>query len=465
VVADPSGGAFVAWRDWRTGSSQLYLQRVTGSGSIAGGWPVDGILVAADPAASSSPPIDTDGNGGVYLGWNVDGVIHIVRITASGAVAAGWPASGFALGAGTVEPFRFSMMSDGAGGLYALRVDPAGGVRLHRWTADGDTHPDWPAAGIDVTVTSEVFAFPKLLTDGGSGVIATWMILYPGPQGGVLPETHATHVTSEGDLDTMWPAGGAIVGRGGSVAGDGAGGVLDSWSPDPIFSEPPGRARASRMGGDANRPPGWDEGGNPACTVELHQSRPVIAADGEGGAFLAWIDSRTSPPLLYGMRLTASGAFAEGWPETGSIAAPDGYQPSDQTLVPTGTGTAIVVWKDRRDGSIDIYAEEAVPGPAGPPASDAVEGSTAGALAIAGVRPNPARGRFRAWLSLPDPSPTTLELIDLAGRVIETRRVERIVPPGVVVAFNERARLTPGVYWLRARQGPATATARVVIAR
>jgi hypothetical protein len=310
-----------------------------------------------------------------------------------------------------------------------------------------------------------VFAFPQLLTDGGSGVIATWMIHYPGPQGSVVPETHATHVTAGGDLDTMWPAGGAIVGRGGSVASDGLGGVLDSWSFDPIFSEPPGRARAIRMGSGASRPPGWDENGNPACSVPLYQSSPVICADGEGGAFLAWIDSRTSPPLVYGMRLTASGAFAEGWPETGSIAAPDGYQASNPTLVPTGLGTAIVVWNDRRNGTIDIYAEEAVPGPAGPPLPDAVEGSPAHALAIAGVRPNPARGPFRAWLSLADPSPTHLELIDLAGRVVETRRVERIVTSGVVVAFNERARLTSGVYWLRARQGSSMATARVVIAR
>ena len=49
IVADGTGGAFVMWVDWRTGVPTLYQSRLTSTGNLAAGWPATGSLAA--PAA------------------------------------------------------------------------------------------------------------------------------------------------------------------------------------------------------------------------------------------------------------------------------------------------------------------------------------------------------------------------------------------------------------------------------
>jgi len=48
IAGDGEGGAFVAWRDWRTGDPRLYASRLDAQGRIANGWPVTGSFVDAD---------------------------------------------------------------------------------------------------------------------------------------------------------------------------------------------------------------------------------------------------------------------------------------------------------------------------------------------------------------------------------------------------------------------------------
>ena len=43
VVADGSGGAFVAWEDVRNGEADLFMQHVDVDGHVASGWPVSGL--------------------------------------------------------------------------------------------------------------------------------------------------------------------------------------------------------------------------------------------------------------------------------------------------------------------------------------------------------------------------------------------------------------------------------------
>jgi len=47
VLGDGDGGAFVAWRDYRTGDSRLYASRLDASGRLADGWPATGSFIGA----------------------------------------------------------------------------------------------------------------------------------------------------------------------------------------------------------------------------------------------------------------------------------------------------------------------------------------------------------------------------------------------------------------------------------
>ena len=87
--------------------------------------------------------------------------------------------------------------------------------------------------------------------------------------------------------------------------------------------------------------------------------REHFTSDGAGGAIIGWIDYRnyfTSASDLYAQRVTHDGTIAPGWPVDG---APICTAPRDQLLpsiVPDGSGGALLVWKDARsDTSGDIY--------------------------------------------------------------------------------------------------------------
>ncbi len=77
---------------------------------------------------------------------------------------------------------------------------------------------------------------------------------------------------------------------------------------------------------------------------------------------------------------------------------------------------------------------------------------------------NPARGgRFSVSLALPSASPTTLELLDLAGRRLSKLEVGSLGAGTHAVSLAERLRLAHGLYLVRITQGPVSKVARAVV--
>jgi hypothetical protein len=97
ISADGSGGAIVAWNDSRTGTADIYAQRITGTGTVL--WTADGIPVCAAANFQGQCTIVSDGAGGAILGWcdarvggGEDYDIYAQRIDANGASL--WTADG-----------------------------------------------------------------------------------------------------------------------------------------------------------------------------------------------------------------------------------------------------------------------------------------------------------------------------------------------------------------------------------
>lgn len=87
------------------------------------------------------------------------------------------------------------------------------------------------------------------------------------------------------------------------------------------------------------------------------------------------------------------------------------------------------------------------------------------AFALAGVRPNPARAApFEVRFALPDAAPATLELLDVAGRLVARREVGSLGGGEHVVRMPERATVRPGRYLLRLTQGGRTQVRSILLA-
>jgi hypothetical protein len=102
--------------------------------------------------------------------------------------------------------------------------------------------------------------------------------------------------------------------------------------------------------------PAWQTNGWPLSITQGYQYYPQIISDGLGGAIIVWQDNRTSVDYdIYAQRVSASGALL--WEPSGvAVCTSSGNQYNPQ-LVSDGTGGAIVVWQDRRNGNYDIYAQ------------------------------------------------------------------------------------------------------------
>lgn len=64
MVADGAGGALLAWADYRDYPDEIFLLRMQADGTLAPGWPVDGLLVTDNDGFDSFPSLAPDGTGG-----------------------------------------------------------------------------------------------------------------------------------------------------------------------------------------------------------------------------------------------------------------------------------------------------------------------------------------------------------------------------------------------------------------
>ena len=134
IVPDGSSGVFIAWQDFRTGTADIYAQRVDGSGVPL--WYSNGVPVCTDPGTQtfdprpSSPNVVFDGDSGVLVAWmddrdsspsSIDWNIYAQRVDASGARS--WRADGIAVCAGAGQQCAPRLISDGAQGAIVAWED------------------------------------------------------------------------------------------------------------------------------------------------------------------------------------------------------------------------------------------------------------------------------------------------------------------------------------------------------
>lgn len=102
----------------------------------------------------------------------------------------------------------------------------------------------------------------------------------------------------------------------------------------------------------------WDANGVAVCTAVQNQTTPRVAYSGSGGVFVTWADNRILDSDIYVQLFNAQGERqfqANGMP----VCATSGNPASDPRIVSTGNGEAIIAWTDGRSGGTwDIYAQK-----------------------------------------------------------------------------------------------------------
>jgi hypothetical protein len=353
VVSDGSGGAIVAWEDYRAGggTSSIYVQRVSAAGAPQ--WTANGVALATGNYKANSK-IVSDGAGGAVVSWedfragNYD--VYARRINASGVPQ--WTADGVALCTAVNNQQEIGNVSDGAGGailtwkdfrsgqfnIYARRINSAG---VPQWTADG------------VLVCGAAFdeVYPSTASDGAGGAIVTWNDY----RSGTNYDVYAQRVNGSGV--PQWTTDGVGLCTQTSdqfeprIVADGTGGAIVSWAD--LRPGNPSDVYARRV--SASGVPLWTADGVLVCGAANGQTNTPLVSDGAGGAIVAWLDGRTLVLDVYARKITAAGMPT--WTYDGSSLCTASDQQYNLVAVSDGAGGAIAAWQDNRSGIVDIFAQ------------------------------------------------------------------------------------------------------------
>ena len=124
-VGDGAGGAIIVWQDKRSGSNvDIYAQRVNANGDVQ--WTANGVAICSADSDQVSPAIVRDGNGGAIIAWqdkrsgSYD--IYAQRVNAAGALQ--WsPSTGVPVCTAAFDQVNIAMVSDGNGGALLTWED------------------------------------------------------------------------------------------------------------------------------------------------------------------------------------------------------------------------------------------------------------------------------------------------------------------------------------------------------
>lgn len=231
--------------------------------------------------------------------------------------------------------------------IYAQRVDEHGNVL---WTTDG----------VAICTASNTQDYVVLTSDGQGGAIIAWSDQRT--SGTTQKDIYAQRIDANGN--TKWTANGSAICTFTSdqyrpqIVSDGQGGAIIAWLDVRGVTYP--NIYGQRI--DASGNTQWTANGKVICDAADSQTQHVMESDGQGGAFIAWVDNRndfTSEEDIYVQRIDNDGNPPSGWISNGIAICNATYRQEDLDMCSDGVGGVIVTWEDTRPvaNNWDIYAQ------------------------------------------------------------------------------------------------------------
>ncbi len=214
--------------------------------------------------------------------------------------------------------------------------------------------PHDPNINVPVIARAAAQTGAVAVPDGAGGAIVFWQDARNGAY-----DVYAQRIDAGGS--TRWAASGVPVCTATGdqtqlvACSDSAGGAIVAWVDARVGANTD--IYAQRV--NANGVVQWTANGVAVCAFAQIQRHPCIAADGFGGAVIAWEDFGSGTNYdIFAQRVTAAGTIL-GAPN-GSVVCLAANDQAAPTIAPDGAGGAYVAWTDARPGSFltsDVYAQ------------------------------------------------------------------------------------------------------------
>jgi hypothetical protein len=513
ITKDGLGGAFIAWKDNRTGVPDIYVQRVNSQGVKL--WSLNGVGACTDPYDQSTPSMVGDMAGGCIVTWSdwrsgLERDIYAQRIDGSGNIL--WTTNGAVVSNKIEREHNERIISDGAGGCIIAWEQQ----NTTYWTWDiwaqrlnSNGVPMWAPGGIPLSTVQSNKRNPKLQSDITGGGYITWQDLRNGDY-----DVYAQHVDANGNRlwgDAALAVCNAIDDQNNpKIDPDSTtGGIYIAWADERI----PGNGHdiyAQRIDPDANflwatngvpvssttgsqsavdilsnsfidgliltwkdgrngatdiyaqrlnaaGVPQWQLNGVPVCNKPLIQRNPNICYDENGGAIIVWQDSSyTQLDNISAQRIDANGNAI--WTPNGVVVSNNITRQRGPKSISDGTGGVIAVWQDYRNGARDIYAQRIYSNGTGVVSVNEFENP----FSDMAVYPNPFNDQFAVEFSSAEMGDVTISLIAIDGREVLSK-VVNVNQKNLLNRFEVKTdNISTGIYFLTISFESQTITSKIV---
>ncbi|MBN1803517.1 MAG: hypothetical protein JW891_18550 [Candidatus Lokiarchaeota archaeon] len=316
-------------------------------------WNPNGVLVSTTGNHSNAQMI-SDGEGGVIITYEdlrSDWYgISAQRINSTGHVR--WGKEGIVLSNMNFQKYYPEVTSDGLGGAIVTWQDSkspspfSSDIYAQRIDADGTVL--WIPNGTVVCNATNKQMSPKIISDGHEGAIIVWQDVR-----NECFDIYAQRIDTDGNA--LWKPNGTVVCNGTffhtelQMVPDDEGGALIAWSD----SRDNWDIYAQRLNSDGIAQ--WTPNGTAICNTSYKEKDSKMIADGSGGAFLVYHKYNGEDHGSYAQRFNSSGFIQ--WNPNGSIVCSKGCNQKQLTL--DGDGGFLITWVDIRDySSRNIYAQK-----------------------------------------------------------------------------------------------------------
>jgi hypothetical protein len=187
LATDAFGGVYVAWQDFRTGTdNHIFAQRVSGDGVVPTNWPANGTPICQAPFSQYSPVVVGDASGGAFIAWQdyrtgVTNHVFAQHVTADNVTLT---SNGVAVCLASNGQFSPQIAYDGQDGAFVTWYDSRSGstndIYVQRIDDQGLAYPGWDTNGLPVCRATNTQQFPVIATSSPGSAIMTWQDLRSG---------------------------------------------------------------------------------------------------------------------------------------------------------------------------------------------------------------------------------------------------------------------------------------------
>ena len=460
------GHIITCWEDERVGSYdlRLFAQMINGDGGIL--WDQTGVQVSTYNGRQCQAMIMADEEGGAYIAWrtyNNNEEVYVQHIDINGNLLFG--SAGYHYAWDILDDWAeiIALVPDGENGVIII-YDDKDTMCIHALRVLENGTVAWDNYVYDMGERNYgAFAIPS-----SEGVIVVW-------EDERSPrwdhDIYAQKVNFDGNM--LWETNGVPVilmpnsnQRNPAMVEDENGFIFFAWEDKRNIDTD---IYCQRLSPDGIQQ--FDEAGILICDNDGYVDNLAILPDGEGGVFLAWDDERTEGNYdIYATHLDSDGQIADPvWGEYGnSVIAEVGGQ-NHPWMVPDGDGGAIVAWADSRAVSgQDLYMQRlndtftSVSG-----GDDNVPGK----FSLNRNYPNPFNAQTVISFQLQAASNVSLDIFDVTGRSVGALRAtpgnalphNQYMPAGShSITFNAEG-MTSGVYFVRLTAGDFRQTRKLLL--